>query len=324
MNTTVATYSEHVQSRRSSIETIYSIQGIETDFVRDTSDTEWYSGQEEDVEYEPDTADESENKAPVSENSSGDEIIETKVIEVLVADDGELLMADSEHTVSSSDSELDLHDYWNCAHCGAPNNNPRYRLCEKCFKVRKNFFPPRPKRKHKIKSKSEPESLPRTFSQDSGVESQAQCSQDSQLSQNSQTSQNSQNGGVKRSAESPDIQRKKFKSDLDSLASDFEEDANSDRLSTKSPEVRPLVKMVSDPALTVENVASANRNVSSLNEKDSKMCIACDSEPKSGVFVHGRIAHMCCCYKCAMKVWASTKRCPLCNRKVSNVLKVIM
>lgn len=54
---------------------------------------------------------------------------------------------------------------------------------------------------------------------------------------------------------------------------------------------------------------------------ESKNCIICMTEPRTGVFVHGRIAHICCCYKCSVKVWMKTKRCPACNCKVSNVLR---
>lgn len=54
---------------------------------------------------------------------------------------------------------------------------------------------------------------------------------------------------------------------------------------------------------------------------DSKNCIICMTEPRTGIFVHGRIAHICCCYRCSVKVWTKTKRCPACNCKVSNVLR---
>lgn len=42
------------------------------DVVRDTSDTEWYSDEEgRDVEYEPETETEGEERGPISEDSSG-------------------------------------------------------------------------------------------------------------------------------------------------------------------------------------------------------------------------------------------------------------
>lgn len=62
----------------------------------------------------------------------------------------------------------------------------------------------------------------------------------------------------------------------------------------------------------------------SKRDSDSEMCITCLIEPKSGVFVHGRIAHICCCYKCSIQVWVKTKRCPVCNCRVSNVLRAFV
>ncbi|XP_046978137.1 E3 ubiquitin-protein ligase Mdm2-like isoform X3 [Vanessa cardui] len=244
-------------SRRCSTETIFSIQGRETDFVRDTSDTEWGSDGQG-VEFEPVT-DTDEPLAGDSSELSENEIITTKVVEVVVGDDGELQLADAEGTDSSSDSELDLHDYWSCAHCRAPNNNPLYRYCQKCFNVRKNFFPPRPrpKRKHKRKA-SEELACPRTLSQDSGVDSL---------------------GGSQGSA---------------------------------GPEERPAKR------------ARLESGADGAAGPAGDACVVCVSQPKTGVFAHGRIAHICCCYTCAVKIWKRAGRCPVCNCKVSNVLRAVV
>ncbi|XP_013166069.1 PREDICTED: E3 ubiquitin-protein ligase Mdm2-like [Papilio xuthus] len=360
MNTTASFSSEHSWSRRCSTETVFSIQGKETDIVRDTSDTEWASSEEErDVEYEPVT--EPEDDAPLSwQSSSGsdNEIITTKVIEVSMRDDGDLVFADSEQTESNgSDSEIDLHDYWYCAQCLARNNNPLYRYCEKCFKVRKNFFPPRPKRKHKrnslerdntridpdintkdediVVSRIDSDNMAR-LSQDSGVESLGiisassqelgpsegvGLSADNEVKSETSLSQNVILNRRKRRAESADRRDKRMKVDY----SDSESDSDSE---TK---VKPLVKMVSDPSLSIQEIDSVKLSkkaiINSIKENldgDDNMCIICFSKPKSGVFVHGRIAHICCCYNCAVKVWAKAKRCPVCNCKVSNVLKAVV
>ncbi|KPJ05115.1 E3 ubiquitin-protein ligase Mdm2 [Papilio xuthus] len=392
------------------------------DIVRDTSDTEWASSEEErDVEYEPVT--EPEDDAPLSwQSSSGsdNEIITTKVIEVSMRDDGDLVFADSEQTESNgSDSEIDLHDYWYCAQCLARNNNPLYRYCEKCFKtspqlellpqsidlqigpitsgngllqeispdydkgsypvmiglnivmsangwrknnskfvkVRKNFFPPRPKRKHKrnslerdntridpdintkdediVVSRIDSDNMAR-LSQDSGVESLGiisassqelgpsegvGLSADNEVKSETSLSQNVILNRRKRRAESADRRDKRMKVDY----SDSESDSDSE---TK---VKPLVKMVSDPSLSIQEIDSVKLSkkaiINSIKENldgDDNMCIICFSKPKSGVFVHGRIAHICCCYNCAVKVWAKAKRCPVCNCKVSNVLKAVV
>lgn len=54
------------------------------------------------------------------------------------------------------------------------------------------------------------------------------------------------------------------------------------------------------------------------------LCMMCLTEPKNGVFVHSRFLHLCCCYRCAVKVWKKQKRCPICNCKVKNVLKLFV
>jgi E3 ubiquitin-protein ligase Mdm2 len=63
-------------------------------------------------------------------------------------------------------------------------------------------------------------------------------------------------------------------------------------------------------------------NISKSNNSD--MCMTCMVNPKNGIFVHGKVGHICCCYKCALKVWTEVRRCPCCNCKVNNVLKAIV
>ncbi|KAI5637655.1 zinc finger, c3HC4 type (RING finger) domain-containing protein [Phthorimaea operculella] len=374
MNTSAVHYSSESWSRRCSVESILTIQGVETDFVRDSSDTELSDG----VELEPCT-DCEEDAPPLGRDSdeSDDEIIATKVVEVSVLDDGDLEFADSEQTDTEGvDSEVDLCDYWHCAQCGASNNNPMYRYCESCYKVRKNFFPPRPKRKHKRKTDREdsrPKSLEkerlspketltssqesgiveidrvtpltntddnqekdslnfritndlRTLSQDSGFDSQEIGSQGTSTSGFSQEiktvisevrlSSNNKERPTKRRAGSADRKAKRIKVEI-----------SSDSDSNDSDQVSPIVKTVSDPSISVEDVKVTKKIISDTVkeiDQDNNMCIVCLSEPKSGVFVHGRIAHICCCYKCAVKVWAKAKRCPVCNCKVSNVLRAVV
>uniref|UniRef100_A0A2A4JJS1 RING-type domain-containing protein n=1 Tax=Heliothis virescens TaxID=7102 RepID=A0A2A4JJS1_HELVI len=306
------------------------------DIARDTSDTEAATDATDasDVEYEPVT--EPEDDGPLADDdtsaNSDNDIIATKVIEVSVGDDGELQFADSERTDShDSDSEMDLYDYWHCAQCRAENNNPLYRYCHKCFQVRKSFFPPRPRRKRRASPQAE---IPRTLSQDSGVDSPMSQEVDVPTSQEGPvcgegTSSSLSTSAVsrfrKRRADSADRRAKRKR--LSRTDSDTDLDSDDDIKS--KIDVRPLVKTVSDPAITIEDApVKVTKKViaKSLIEKmeDKDLCVICISEPKSGVFVHGRIAHICCCYKCAVKVWVKAKRCPVCNCKVSNVLKAVV
>lgn len=54
------------------------------------------------------------------------------------------------------------------------------------------------------------------------------------------------------------------------------------------------------------------------------ICNFCMSNKKDGVFVHSNSLHLCCCYKCAVKVWKKRKCCPICNQKIKNVSKLFV
>lgn len=101
-----------------------------------------------------------------------------------------------------------------------------------------------------------------------------------------------------------------------------------DDLDVISEGINHFLDSETNKSLPKTDVSSNNmrRSIRSLSKDNnqSDMCIACLVEPKSGAFVHGRIAHICCCYKCSVKVWMKTKRCPICNCKVSNVLKAFV
>lgn len=56
--------------------------------------------------------------------------------------------------------------------------------------------------------------------------------------------------------------------------------------------------------------------------ENKELCIICNVNPKNSIFLHGNIGHMCSCYKCSMRTWGTNKRCPVCNCKVRNVIKV--
>lgn len=73
---------------------------------------------------------------------------------------------------------------------------------------------------------------------------------------------------------------------------------------------------------TPEGAAAA----ASANGIDSSygLCMMCLTQPKNGVFVHSRFLHLCCCYRCAVKVWNKQKRCPICNCKIKNVMKLFV
>ncbi|XP_059045638.1 E3 ubiquitin-protein ligase Mdm2-like [Achroia grisella] len=352
MSTAVVTDNKYF--RRTSTETVLSVQGKETDCAADTSDTETLA--DEDVEYEP--VSDPENIKPAFDDTSEDseeEIIVTNRITVTMRDDGEVEFADSEQTTSDqSDSEIDLLGYDKCARCHSSEHNTFYRYCDDCFKAKKTCFPPRPKarkRKKLIDTDSQ-----RSQSQDSGVESQnsqksqvgsskrsgssvesesdfskprsrSRCSSDSDGSSRKRKCTNdpdpsgSDSSNRKRSSNSHEHSDDESLAKKCKLEDDYD---NSDSLARKcrsntdrfvnEDSLQCLIKSVSEPSMSERS-----------KDDDSKdLCIICYVRPKSGVFAHGRVAHICCCYKCAVKVWSTSKRCPVCNCKVSNVLRAVV
>lgn len=197
------------------------------------------------------------------------------------------------------------------------------------FQVRKNFFPPRPRRKQKRDhtgsiSGSQPQSQyssmsSQPLSQDSGV--------DSPHSQELQDPQEPP-GTSHSKAQTVLKKTKRRSSSADRVSKRAKYCESSESESEGEKRVIPLAKTISDPAITIENAVITKKvianSIKEMDESAKELCVICITEPKSGVFVHGRIAHICCCYKCAKKVWAKAKRCPVCNCKISNVLKAVV
>lgn len=76
----------------------------------------------------------------------------------------------------------------------------------------------------------------------------------------------------------------------------------------------------------VDDEKLMSKKFRAMEETDSSngMCMICLSEPKNGAFVHNRFLHVCCCYRCTVKVWNKRKRCPICNSQVKTVLKMFV
>lgn len=81
-----------------------------------------------------------------------------------------------------------------------------------------------------------------------------------------------------------------------------------------------------DSKISVKPVTSSDLYSSSedINDSNLGMCRFCMVNPKNGVFLHKNFVHVCCCYKCAVKVWKKRKTCPICNCKIKNVTKLFV
>ncbi|XP_065209635.1 E3 ubiquitin-protein ligase Mdm2-like [Planococcus citri] len=66
---------------------------------------------------------------------------------------------------------------------------------------------------------------------------------------------------------------------------------------------------------------SAEWEISELEPKEK--CLTCLDSCVNGLFLHGRTAHKCCCYKCAKLIWSKSRKCPICRRKIHNVVLLL-
>ncbi|XP_044756085.1 uncharacterized protein LOC123314796 isoform X3 [Coccinella septempunctata] len=169
-------------------ESVNSFQEVETDLVRDSSDTEHFGSEYEvEIEYEVESSSEVDLNSLL--DTSGDSDIEQDMFMAAAAaicdSSFEKWVTDGEDSdiTSSEDTSFNRTDFWTCVKCKSPKNNPLYHYCEKCFQDRKTLFPPRPRPKKPKKSKTtEPpveldalRSCLKGLSQDSGIGSSQEC-----------------------------------------------------------------------------------------------------------------------------------------------------
>lgn len=96
----------------------------------------------------------------------------------------------------------------------------------------------------------------------------------------------------------------------------------SENFSDSSDIVRPKKIVIESINNKNESLESTAKGAIDINSELKDLCMMCTTEKKDGIFLHGSSAHSCCCYRCAVKTWKTTKRCPICNRRVSNVVKL--
>lgn len=194
--------------------------------------------------------------------------------------------------------------------------------------MRKSIFPPRPRRKKKSKAKKEKntpvkleslQSCLNGLSQDSGLGSSQEFPSlqlekivvPPHLTTAAAAAAASPSTSTAITT-SPANNRKRQLSE--SSLSEFEEWKKRPKLEEKKTEKVEMITKTSD-----EQTSSTTTTTTSSGEK---VCIICNISPRNSIFLHGRIGHMCSCYRCAMRTWGINKRCPLCNCKVRNVIKV--
>jgi len=72
------------------------------------------------------------------------------------------------------------------------------------------------------------------------------------------------------------------------------------------------------------NAANIENNITNMYKKTTNVCNVCLMMPQNGVFNHGKIGHIYCCYTCAKKLWKTSKKCPICHVRVQFITKMIV
>lgn len=73
-----------------------------------------------------------------------------------------------------------------------------------------------------------------------------------------------------------------------------------------------------------KNLTDLETSTVEQSKKSSNLCNICWRMPKNGIFNHVKIGHVFSCYTCAKKIWKKKGKCPMCNRKIKFVTKMII
>ncbi|XP_074099336.1 uncharacterized protein LOC141527658 [Cotesia typhae] len=355
-----------LRTNESDTESMYSVQDQETEYARDTSDTSttWISTSNDNanisvaVEFELE-ASETESDNPYYDRISSSDPEDVSAIEVMLSRNSlsssiSDYSEETDESIASVDSDFGRLYFYRCIQCREEKANPQFTHCEKCFQLKKNFFPPRPKRKRRKKKldglKSTEESGESSsvatsshvqsithfdsglgMSQSDSVNG-SQCesiiaSNDSAIGSHSQYDSATGSQSQSDTASFIDSQQSISEVDNDNQSSsdllfnvdtvDYNKSSTSVWLKSCSPNT--CYKSSSNEI----NIIDDSKKNDKSDDTDSKLCHVCTVKPKDGAFVHGKILHIFSCYTCAIKTWKRTRRCPICQRQVKNVSKLI-
>ena len=73
-----------------------------------------------------------------------------------------------------------------------------------------------------------------------------------------------------------------------------------------------------------KNTTSLGFNSKEVSANNGNLCNICNERPKDACFVHQKISHQFCCYKCAKKQYRINPVCPVCRRKVEKITRNIL
>ncbi|GLV31832.1 hypothetical protein CBL_07592 [Carabus blaptoides fortunei] len=329
--------SESSPSEDEGSESVDSIQDRETDYCRDTSDTDSKSEESDmSVEYEIVSSSDNDDHLIADRSSSGEGVlIAASAVAASIVNESDIELwatEDDDNDETDSANSLigaQLFNCQTCRMCKVRKTVSCFNLCSHCYQIRKTAYPPRPRRTHRKKKprsssthahKNQIQPAPVTkdrlsaclnvlASQDSGLASSTQESMSCKSSQETSTcsSQELQTLAWDKVVVPKNLIQKSYT-----------------KTDTSSCSTLPI--LTSKDPLPQEPISSdcyyaSHPTLESWASAASEMCIMCNEHPKNGIFVHSTGGHMCCCYTCAVKFWSKSKRCAWCNLKAKNVIK---
>lgn len=63
------------------------------------------------------------------------------------------------------------------------------------------------------------------------------------------------------------------------------------------------------------------RSQSPIQKGPEDPCVICLKRPKTGSIIHGSTGHQVCCYPCAKRLKRRKGKCPVCRRKIKDVIR---
>ncbi|EEC20009.1 ubiquitin protein ligase E3 mdm2, putative [Ixodes scapularis] len=274
----------------SGAESELSIQGHETDLVRDSTDYLWESEEEdntkegaaamvaavashlsrlagsddEDCPFEVEYELESHSSGDGNAYSTDSDIVDSAPVDVVICVEEDAgFFADSSDSSHSSDSEIGEEDLWECRLCET-QNTPLHRYCQKCWKRRFGWLPDR-QEKHPPQKRRWRQRRERRHERRSGKSTSSPIGRDDE--------------------------RKPSPASLGSQG---------------LTELRDLLEA---------GPSGVSQEVGSVQDP----CSMCLVRPRTAILGHGKTSHRFGCYRCSRKLLQQNKRCPICRRHIDRV-----
>lgn len=75
----------------------------------------------------------------------------------------------------------------------------------------------------------------------------------------------------------------------------------------------------------LQKTSMTHHNTIQLDKKNNteELCWCCCSRIRNALLIHGKQGHQALCYPCAKKIWNTKSVCPICNRKIEKIVKII-